>query len=80
LLLAAFVAALLAGCDTDKPRFMTDAMAQAGSTPEQVRAFCTRLGDEAADWNQVAGDPIGPSLRASRDVFARCMARHHVAP
>jgi hypothetical protein len=80
LLLAAGVAALLAGCDSEKPRFLTDAMAPPGSTPEQIRAFCTQLGDEAADWNQVGGDPIGPSLRAARDTFARCMARHHLNP
>ena len=79
LLLAAALAALLAGCDTAKPRFLTDAMAPSGSTPEQIRAFCTELGDEAGDWNQVAGDPIGPSLRAARDTFARCMARHHLS-
>jgi hypothetical protein len=80
LLLAAGVAALLAGCDTAKPRFMTDVMAPSGSTPEQIRAFCTQLGDEAANWNQVAGDPIGPSLRARNETFARCMARHQLTP
>jgi hypothetical protein len=70
----------LAACDTAKPRFLTDPMAPSGSTPEQIRTFCTQLGDEAGDWNQVAGDPIGPVLRARNDTFARCMARHNIKP
>ena len=76
-LLALGVVALLGACDSGKPRFLTDAMAPAGSTPEQIRAFCTTLGDEAADWNFVAGDPLGPSLRARNQTFAACMARHN---
>jgi hypothetical protein len=73
----------LGACDENnrnKPRFLTDAMAPAGSTPEQIRAFCTELGQEAANWNFVAAEPLGPSLRARDRTFAACMARHHVTP
>jgi len=70
----------LVGCDTEKPRFMTDVMAPAGSTPEQVRVFCTQLGDEAASWNFAGSDPLARSLRARDNTFAACMARHHITP
>jgi hypothetical protein len=76
-LLALGVVALLGGCDSGKPRFLTDAMAPSGSTPDQIRTFCTQLGDEAGDWNEVAGDPLGPSLRARDQTYAACMARHN---
>ena len=58
------VVALLGACSAGQPRYMTDAMAPAGSTPDQIRVFCTQLGEEAADYNFVSGDPLGPSLRA----------------
>lgn len=67
---------LLAFCDEEKPYYLTNPMAPAGSTPEQIRAFCTRLGDEAADWNYTSADPTGPSYRARDATFAACMARH----
>ena len=79
--MAFVLSAALAGfgaCSENKPRFLTDVMAPAGSTPEQIRAFCTELGQEASDWNFVAGDPLGPSLRARDRTFAACMARHHI--
>jgi hypothetical protein len=76
-LLALGIAALLGGCAEGKPRFLTDAMAPSGSTPEQIRVFCTTLGDEAADWNFVSRDPLGPSLRARDQTYAACMARHN---
>jgi hypothetical protein len=81
--LALVLSGALAGfgaCSETKPRFLTDAMAPPGSTPEQIRAFCTQLGQEASDWNFVAGDPLGPSLRARDQTFAACMARHHITP
>jgi hypothetical protein len=71
---------LLAFCDRDKPYYLSNPMAPAGSTPEQIRAFCTRLGDEAADWNYVSADPTGPSYRARDATFAACMARHNLRP
>jgi hypothetical protein len=76
-LLALGVIVLLAGCAAGKPRYLTDAMAPAGSTPEQIRAFCTQLGEEAADYNFVAGDPLGPSLRARDAAYVACMRRHN---
>jgi hypothetical protein len=79
-LILAGALATLGACDQDKPRFLTDVMAPAGSTPEQIRTFCTQLGDEAANWNYVSGDPIGPSMRARDRTFAACMARHHITP
>jgi hypothetical protein len=75
---AVLALAALVACSGDKPRYLADVMAPPGSTPDQVRAFCTQLGDEAANWNDVA--PLGPSRRARDDAFARCMARHHIAP
>jgi hypothetical protein len=77
-LLAVLVA--LAGCTQDKPYFLTDPMAPAGSTPDQIRAFCTRLGDEAADWKEVTDDPVGSRTRAANETFAACMARHNIRP
>ena len=77
LVLAGALAALGA-CSGDKPRYLTDVMAPPGSTPDQIRTFCTTLGDEAAYWNDAA--PQGPSRRARDDTFARCMARHHITP
>jgi hypothetical protein len=70
----------LGACSGDKPRFLTDVMAPAGSTPEQIRTFCTTLGDEAADYNFLGDDPLARSLRARDQTFAACMARHHIAP
>ena len=71
-------AALVAACNAaDKPRYLTNPMAPAGSTPEQIRAFCTQLGEEAASWNFVSADPLGPSLRARDQTYAACMARHN---
>jgi hypothetical protein len=74
------VLAALAGCDGGKPEYLTNPMAPAGSTPDQVRAFCTRLGDQAANWNYVSQDPSGPSLRARDQTFGSCMARHNIRP
>jgi hypothetical protein len=79
LVLAGALAALGA-CSADKPRFLTDVMAPPGSTPDQIRTFCTTLGDEAADYNFIGDDPLARSLRARDQAFAACMARHHIAP
>jgi hypothetical protein len=80
LVLAGALAGLVACDGGAKPRFMTDVMAPAGSTPDQIRAFCTQLGDEAASWNFAGSDPLARSLRARDNTFAACMARHHVTP
>jgi hypothetical protein len=55
-------------------------MAPAGSTPDQIRAFCTRLSDEAANWFEVTDDPVGSRQRAANQSFAACMARHNIRP
>jgi hypothetical protein len=70
----------LAACTGSQPRFLTDPMAPPGSTPEQIRVFCTQLGDEAANWNFVCDDPLARSLRWRDRIFAECMARHHITP
>lgn len=70
----------LSGCQGEKPAFMSDPMAPPGSTPDQVRAFCTGVADQAANWLQNSEDPIGSRLRASNEAFAACMARHNVRP
>lgn len=72
--------ALLGACNEGKPRYLTDPMAPPGSTPAQIRVFCTELGQEAGDWNYVSEDPLGPSLRARDKTFAECMARNHQTP
>ena len=72
--------ALLGACTDSKPRYLTDPLAPPGSTPAQIRVFCTELGQEAGDWNYVSEDPLGPSLRARDKTFAECMARHHQTP
>jgi len=72
--------ALLALCDREMPYYLTNPMAPAGSTPEQIRMFCTQLGDQAADWNYTSADPTGPSYRARDATFAACMARHNLRP
>jgi hypothetical protein len=79
-LCALFLAVALAGCAQDKPYFLTDPMAPAGSTPDQIRAFCTRLGDEAANWREVTEDLVGSRQRAATQTFAACMARHNIRP
>ncbi|MGE5148050.1 MAG: hypothetical protein ACM3N5_14960, partial [Candidatus Eiseniibacteriota bacterium] len=61
-------------------RYLTDVMAPPGSTPDQIRFFCTTLGDEAASDNFSGEDPLARSLRVRDRVFADCMARHHVTP
>jgi predicted small lipoprotein YifL len=78
--LALVLLASLAGCTQDKPYYLTDPMAPPGSTPEQIRAFCTRLSDEAADWNEVSDDPVGSRQRAAYATFGACMARHNIRP
>jgi hypothetical protein len=80
LLVLAATLPLLAFCDREKPYYLTNPMAPAGSTPEQIRAFCTKLGEEAADWNYTSADPTGPSNRARDATFAACMARHNLRP
>ena len=77
---ALLLLAALAACTQDKPYYLTDPLAPPGSTPEQIRAFCTRLGDEAADWNEVSDDPVGSRQRAAYAAFAACMARHDIRP
>ena len=77
---ALVLVATLAGCAQDKPYFLTEPMAPAGSTPDQIRAFGTRLSDEAANWLEVTEDPVGSRLRAANDSFAACMARHNIRP
>ena len=82
-LAALLVVALLGACNAgggNQPRYLTDPMAPPGSTPEQIRAYCTKLGDEAADYNFVSEDPLGPSLRARNATFAECMARNNQTP
>ena len=77
---ALVLVAALAGCAQDKPYFLTEPMAPAGSTPDQIRAFCTRLSDEAANWFEVTEDPVGSRQRAANQSFAACMARHNIRP
>jgi hypothetical protein len=72
--------ALLGACGDGKPRYLTDVMAPPGSTPDQIRFFCTQLGDEAANYNFSGEDPVARSLRARDSAFAACMARHHITP
>lgn len=75
-LLAAAGYAVLSG--GDKPEFLKNPMAPEGSTPEQVRAFCTDIADQAGNWQQNAQDPVGSRMEASNEAFAACMARHDV--
>jgi hypothetical protein len=79
-LMLAGALATLGACSDSRPTYMTDVMAPPGSTPDQIRTFCTKLGDEAASYNFAGSDPLARSLRARDSTFAACMARHNVTP
>lgn len=55
-------------------------MAPAGSTPDQVRFFCTQLSEKAATDVGFPPDYIAARQRAADATFAACMARNNVKP
>ena len=55
-------------------------MAPPGSTPDQIRFFCTQLSDQAAADVGFPPDYVEARQRAADRTFAACMARHNVRP
>ncbi|HEX7006485.1 MAG TPA: hypothetical protein VF274_05065 [Alphaproteobacteria bacterium] len=78
LALAPVVIAVLAACN-DGPA-PPPAMAPAGSTPEQIRFFCTQESERAAASVGFPPDYVAARQRAANAAFADCMARHNIRP
>ena len=55
-------------------------LAPAGSTPDQIRFFCTQESDRAAAYVGFPPDYVAQRQRAADATFAACMARNHVQP
>ena len=70
--------ALLVACDGGPAA--QAAMAPAGSTPDQIRFFCTQESDRAAAFVGFPEDFVAARLRAANEAFAACMARHNIRP
>jgi hypothetical protein len=56
------------------------AMAPAGSTPDQIRQFCTNLATTTAD--KAFANPAASTQRANAatTIFRNCMQRHNLTP
>ena len=76
--LASLMAIALAACDGGPAP--EPPLAPAGSTPEQVRFFCTQLSEKAAVDVGFPPDYIEQRRRAADATFAACMARNNVQP
>ena len=75
---APVVVAVLAACD-DRPA-PPPPMAPAGSTPDQIRFFCTQESERAASRVGFPPDYVAARQRAANAAFADCMARHNIRP
>jgi hypothetical protein len=76
--LAPLALLLLAACDGGPAA--QAATAPPGSTPDQIRFFCTQESDRAAAFVGFPQDFVAARLRAANAAFASCMARHNIRP
>jgi hypothetical protein len=76
--LAPLLLLCLSACGGGPPDFAE--LAPAGSTPDQVRFFCTQESDRAAAFVGFPPDFVAQRLRAANAAFAACMARNNVQP